>query len=801
MKRGKYGSKYEKTFAAAFGLMVFSSGAFFSGGGFFSSRAFFLAGASAAPAVENAVSIRAANTLPVVRSSETIVVKFADLRRLAPGLETNRTVVVDGGGHLIDSQLTRPAGTTEPDELVFQSDFRSNETKTFVVKNGQRRPPTRSQFKVYGRFVRERNDDFAWENDRIAHRMYGPDLETWKQEPLTSSGIDVWTKRVSRLVVNDWYMTDNYHLDSGEGADMYSVGKSRGCGGVGVWANDALHVSRNFVRSRVLAAGPIRLVFELDYEPWDIGGSLGGGVKVAETKRVTLDAGSNFDRYESFFRIEGKSDGKPVPLAIGIGIGKHEGGVARFEKKGGWLRSWEPLKSKAGPGGNLGCAIVVSPGAVADYKQTDTDHLMIVTGQSNAPVAYHAGFGWDASGDFPDIAAWTRRVEAEARNLATPLRVTLSATQVASIEGSAIQPWSVRTCDSIMKRAAVVSDRWTYDAGLVLKGFEQVWLATGDRKYFDYIKENVDRLIDADGNIKGFSVEDYNLDNINMGKVLFPLYAEATDPHDKDRYRRALQTLRAQLQAQPRTSEGGFWHKNIYPNQMWLDGVYMAAPFLAQYAAVFHEPATFDQVADEVLLAEKHLRDPNTGLLYHGWDESHAQRWANPKTGTSATFWARGMGWYSMALVDVLDQMPKDHPKRRAVLGVLRRLAAAVTAVQSKTTGVWWQVIDAPGQPKNYPEASASAMFVYSLSKAVRNGWLDRKRYGQAAQHGYKGVIDQFVHVDDRDQVNLTSICKVAGLGGDPYRDGSFDYYTSTDIVANDPKGLGAFVLASVEHE
>jgi unsaturated rhamnogalacturonyl hydrolase len=773
--------KRKGKFATALALIVMSSSAAF-----------------AAPGVENAVSIKASNNLPVVRSSETIVVKLADLRRLAAGLEANRTVVVDGGGHLIESQLTRSSdGNDQADELIFQSDFRPNETKTFVVKNGQRRPPTRSQFKVYGRFVRERNDDFAWENDRIAHRMYGPDLETWKQEPLTSSGIDVWTKRVSRLVINDWYMTDNYHSDSGEGADMYSVGKSRGCGGLGIWANDALHVSRNFVRSRVLAAGPIRLVFELDYEPWDIG----GGTKVAETKRVTLDAGSNFDRYESFFKLEGKTDGKSQPLAIGIGIAKHEGGVARFEKKGGWLRSWEPLKSKAGPGGNFGCGIVVAPpGAIVDYKQTDADHLMIVNGQSSAPFVYHAGFGWDASGDFPDMAAWTRRVEALARDLAAPVRVTLSATQVASLEGSAIQPWSVRTCDSIMKRSAVVSERWTYDAGLVLKGFEQVWLATGDRKYFDYIKENVDRLIDADGNIKGFNVEDYNLDNVNMGKVLFPLLAEATDPRDKERYRRALQALRAQLQAQPRTSEGGFWHKNIYPNQMWLDGVYMAAPFLAQYAAVFHEPATFDQVADEILLAEKHLRDPNTGLLYHGWDESHAQRWANPRTGTSATFWARGMGWYSMALVDVLEQMPKDHPKRRAVLGALRRLAAAVTAVQSKTTGVWWQVIDAAGQPKNYPEASASAMFVYSLSKGVRNGWLDRRRYEAAAQRGYQGVVDQFVHIDDRDQVNLTSICKVAGLGGDPYRDGSFDYYTSTDIVANDPKGLGAFVLASVEH-
>jgi unsaturated rhamnogalacturonyl hydrolase len=765
--------------AAAFGMIVLSGTA------------------RAAPAVESAVSVKVANPLPAARSAETIVLKIADLRRLAAGLEAGRTVVVDSGGHLVDSQLTRSQGTELADELVFQTDLRASETKTFVVKNGQRRPSTKSQFKVYGRFVRERNDDFAWENDRIAHRAYGPELETWKAEPLTSSGIDVWTKRVSRLVINDWYMTDNYHVDTGEGADLYSVGKSRGCGGLGIWAGDALHVSRNFVRSRVLSSGPIRLVFELDYEPWDA-----GGVKIAETKRVTLDAGSNFDRYESVFKLEGKADAnaKPVPLSIGIGIAKHEGGVARFEKRGGWLRSWEPLKNKGVNNGNLGCAIVVAPGASVDYKQTDTDHLVLLGGQAGAPVVYHAGFGWDASGDFPDMAAWTRKVEAEARDWASPPRVALSPTQVTSLEGSAIQPWSVRACDSIMKRSPVISERWTYDAGLVLKGFEQVWLATGDRKYFDYIKENVDRLIDAEGTIKGFSADDYNLDNINMGKILFPLLAEAADPRDRERYSRALQTLRAQLQAQPRTSEGGFWHKKIYPNQMWLDGVYMAAPFLAQYAGVFHEPALFDQVADEILLAEKHLRDPDSGLLFHGWDESRAQRWANPKTGTSATFWARGMGWYSMALVDVLEQMPKDHPKRRAVLGVLRRLAAAVTAVQSKTTGVWWQVLDAGGQPKNYPEASASAMFVYSLSKAVRNGWLERRRYAPVALHGYQGVVEQFVHVDDRDQVNLTSICKVAGLGGDPYRDGSFDYYTSTDIVANDPKGLGAFILASVEH-
>ena len=752
----------------------------------------FSASALAAPAVENAVAVKVTNPIQSPRSSETVVVRLADLRKVAAGLDPGRTVVVDASGRVIDSQLSDTDGDEAPDELVFQVDLRAGESKTLVARAGQRRPPTKSQFKVYGRFVRERSDDFAWENDRIAHRMYGPALEVWKKEPLTSSGIDVWSKRVSRLVINDWYMTDNYHQDSGEGADLYSVGASRGCGGLGVWSNDALHVSRNFVRSRVLASGPIRLVFELDYDAFDA-----GGFKVSETKRVTLDAGKNFDRFESTFKVEGKIDAKPMPLAIGVGIAKHEGGVVRFEKKAGWLRSWEPFKGK---NGNLGCAIVALPAAVVDHKTTDTDHLVIINAQSQTPFVYHAGFGWDGSGDFPDMAAWTRQVEALARDLAAPVRVSLSPTQVASLEGSATQPWSVRVCDAIMKRSPVLTERWTYDAGLVLKGFEQVWLATGDRKYFDYIKENVDRLIDADGTIKGFNLEDYNLDNINMGKVLFPLLAEATDPRDRERYRRAAQSLRAQLQAQPRTSDGAFWHKNIYPNQMWLDGVYMASPFLAQYGAVFHEPADFDEVANQILLAEKHMRDPATGLLFHGWDESRAQRWANPRTGTSPTFWARAMGWYAMAIVDVLEQLPKDHPKRRLVLGVLRRLAASVASVQSKSTGVWWQVLDAGNRPRNYAEASASSMFVYALSKGVRNGWLDARKFGPVAMRGYQGLVDQFVEVDDRDHVNITSICKVAGLGGDPYRDGSYEYYTTTDVVANDPKGVGAFILASVEH-
>jgi unsaturated rhamnogalacturonyl hydrolase len=281
--------------------------------------------------------------------------------------------------------------------------------------------------------------------------------------------------------------------------------------------------------------------------------------------------------------------------------------------------------------------------------------------------------------------------------------------------------------------------------------------------------------------------------------VLFPLLAQATDLKDRERYKKAIFQLRAQLKAHPRTADGGFWHKNIYPHQMWLDGIYMASPFLAQFANVFDEPAALDDVAAQILLAEKHMRDTKSGLLYHGWDESKTQGWADPKTGRSPQFWGRAMGWYAMAVVDVLEQLPKNHPKRAAVLGVLKRLAEAIASVQDKATGVWWQVLDAAGRDKNFPEASASAMFVYALSKGVRNGWLERKRYEAVAARGYEGLLRQFVAVDDRGQVTVKGICKVAGLGGKPYRDGSYAYYTSTEVVANDPKGVGAFILASAE--
>lgn len=358
------------------------------------------------------------------------------------------------------------------------------------------------------------------------------------------------------------------------------------------------------------------------------------------------------------------------------------------------------------------------------------------------------------------------------------------------------QAWSVRMADTLLKRHPVLADKWRYEAGVVLTGIKQMWLKTREQKYYDYIKSNIDPFIGPDGEIKTYRLEDYNLDQINEGKLLFLLYQQTGD----ERYRQAAYLLRKQLQTQPRTSEGGFWHKQIYPRQMWLDGLYMAAPFFAEFAQTFGEPDGFDEVVQQLTLVERHARDPQTGLLYHGWDESKRERWANPETGCSPCFWGRAVGWYMLAIVDVLDFLPSHHPGRESLVAIFERTASVLTAVRDNATGLWYQVLDQGDRPGNYLEASASAMFVYALAKGVRQGYIDEKYRAVAAQ-GYQGILDRFVEIDTQGLVNLNGICAVAGLGGDPYRDGSFEYYTGEKSVANDYKGIGPFMMASVEME
>jgi unsaturated rhamnogalacturonyl hydrolase len=337
--------------------------------------------------------------------------------------------------------------------------------------------------------------------------------------------------------------------------------------------------------------------------------------------------------------------------------------------------------------------------------------------------------------------------------------------------------------------------KWSYDQGVILKGIEGIWKATGDGKWFDYIQKSMDFYVQEDGTIKGYKAEDFNIDNINNGKLILLLY----DVTGKEKYKKAATLLRNQLRHHPRTSEGGFWHKKVYPFQMWLDGLYMGEPFYAEYAKLFGEDTSFNDITRQFVLMERHSRDPKTGLLYHGWDESKQQKWANPTTGLSPNIWGRALGWYGMAMVDALDHFPQNHPGRDSIIKILNRFAKAVTAVQDAKTGLWYDVPNKPSEPKNYFEASASSMLVYALAKGVRKGYLPAT-YLTNAKKGYDGLIKQFIKTENG-QTNLYGTVSVSGLGGNPYRDGSFAYYISEPVVVNDPKGMGAFINAANEME
>jgi unsaturated rhamnogalacturonyl hydrolase len=362
---------------------------------------------------------------------------------------------------------------------------------------------------------------------------------------------------------------------------------------------------------------------------------------------------------------------------------------------------------------------------------------------------------------------------------------------------------SQRMADSTIKRwpdgrwaAAGAPWHWNYESGTLLEGMDAVWYGSAKGEYYRYIKASVDPFVTADGTIPTYKADEDQLDSILLGRQLLLLY-EVTQ---NERYYKAAKLLREQLAAQPKTASGGFWHKKIYPNQMWLDGLYMAEPFYAEWAAKFDEPQDFAEITHQFVLIDEHARDAKTGLLYHGWDESKEQFWANKTTGDSPNFWGRAMGWTMMALVDTLPWYPENDPGRAQLLEILQRTAAAVVKVQDAKSGLWWQVLDKPGAKDNYLEASGSCMFTYALAKGVRLGYLPRG-YERNAERGWSGIQKQFVRTDGDGNVTLTGTVKVAGLGGADHRDGSYEYYVAQTVADNDPKGVGAYLLAASEME
>lgn len=366
----------------------------------------------------------------------------------------------------------------------------------------------------------------------------------------------------------------------------------------------------------------------------------------------------------------------------------------------------------------------------------------------------------------------------------------------------ALQPWSVRLAqsflrqhpDSIIYPEEEKSRRWNYEQGVMLEAFYRVHRLTGDSAYSSYLKRILDQYIQADGSIRTYKLTEFNIDNITPGVAVL----RALELFKERRYRIAADTLRKQLALHPRTAEGGFWHKKIYPQQMWLDGLYMGEPFYALYSKTTRDTAAFNDITRQFILMRDHARDPRTGLFYHGWDASKAMAWADKNTGCSPNFWGRSIGWYLMAIVDVLDHLPAHHPQRKELISIYQDLMRSVLAQRDSATGCWFQVVDKKDAKGNYPEASATAMFSYALAKGVNKAYLPAGMK-PLARSVFASLLEQFVSVDGDGTIALRDVVKVSGLGGNPYRDGSVEYYLSEPRRTNDFKGYGPLMMAAVE--
>ncbi|MGJ7044304.1 glycoside hydrolase family 88/105 protein [Thermoanaerobacterium thermosulfurigenes] len=348
--------------------------------------------------------------------------------------------------------------------------------------------------------------------------------------------------------------------------------------------------------------------------------------------------------------------------------------------------------------------------------------------------------------------------------------------------------------DGYIKDYKSYKPSWNYEDGCVLKGALDLYSATDDEKYKAFVLKYLDEFIEKDGEIKGYNMENHHLDDINSGKVLFDVYKMTGD----DKYKKAIETIFTQVKTQPRTNEGNFWHKDIYPYQVWLDGLYMVMPFYIKYIKNFGNINDLSDIVNQFVNVRKHMYDTQKKLYYHGYDESRKEAWADKKTGVSPNFWGRAEGWFVMALVDVLEEMDERmKPEKDAIIKIFNEAIDGLLIYQDEEKGMWYQVLDKKNERGNYQETSATLMISYSILKGVRLNLLPQK-YKEHGVKAFEGTVNKYL-VEDEGKLMLGGICSVAGLGNTPYRDGSYDYYISEKVVYDDPKGVGALMMAYSE--
>ena len=626
------------------------------------------------------------------------------------------------------------------------------------------------------------------ESDLVAYRFY---LD-WR------NGFDIFGKKTSAMVLQgvglDGY--ESYHAMSDWGADILKVGQSLGMGGFGYWDGaKVVLVSDVAERSATISSdGPIHSSVKIEYKAWDT-----GSATVDMTATLSMQAGSPM--VDVTLTTSAPLDN------LAIGLVAHPAADVVMGDLDVTGQAWSYMAT-FGPqslfNDNLGMAVLFRRSDFVSQTRDKSSHVLVMRPRGRE-LSYAFGALWSGrEGGVQTRAELEAFLAAEVERRTLSPRIRLETQASRRVGASNPLDISTRLAASEMERRgdslshggwdvmASQPSSWTYTTGLLMQAMDDLSQAVGDPRFAEFAKRTMDSYVAEDGTILTYQADQYNIDHINSGKMLLRLLAKHGDP----KYRRAVETLATQLAEHPRTSEGAFWHKQRYPHQLWLDGVYMGMPFLAGVGVLENDDRKIEEAVREFSIARSHLRDPQTGLYYHAWDEAKQQPWADPETGRSHNVWARGLGWYAMALVDILDVIPHEKTELRAPLvAIIPELADTLVQTQD-STGVWFQIMDKPGEPGNYREASASAMFTYFLAKAVNRGLLPES-FRPATLKAYAGLVTEFVAIHADGSFHLTNICEVGGLGYG--RDGSYRYYMSERVVADDPKGLGPAIMAGLQ--
>jgi rhamnogalacturonyl hydrolase YesR len=663
-----------------------------------------------------------------------------------------------------------------------------------TFQNVERLSPP-SQYTDHSEWIRYEGPGI--ESDKVGYRIY---LD-WR------NGFDIFGKKTPAMVLHhvglDGYQS--YHEPADWGMDVLKVGQSLGAGGYGFWNGSAVELVSKVDQREVTIVenGPLYSALRIDYRGWQIDGK-----KLDLAAHLAMHAGSRL--------VHARLDLSAPLRNLAIGFVKHPGVelVQGTTETSGYawtyVGTWGK-QSLSGPDDMLGMAVIFRRGDRQRQVEDASSHVSVMQ-TAGGRVEYYFLAAWDGEpGGIKTRDEFVAYLEREVKRLTVAPRIRLenalsAAAKSFPTDAAAALEWSRRLADSELERKTLLyhADGWDtnrrrvpnfeYDIiGLQPMAYDELATLLPEARFKEVPHKITGSFITAEGGIRGYDLENFNIDAIKPGRVVLRLWEQTRD----ERYRKAADLLRRQLAEHPRTSEGAFWHKRSYPHQLWLDGVYMGMPFLAHYSVLFEDGHSLEEVVKEFTVTRERLRDPQTGLYYHAWDESKQMNWADDQTGLSGWFWGRGLGWLSMAIVDVLDFIPADREDlRRPLLEMAAELAPALRRVQDPDTGTWWQILDHPGRVGNYRESTASAMFAYFFAKGVRMGYLPDE-YAATAQKAYDGLIAEFVTVHPDGRISMTNQCLVAGLGFG--RDGSYDYYMSERVFANDPKGNGPFILAGIE--